>query len=554
MKIEKNAKLLKYILIAVHCAIGLSIWLVQTTVKMGGNMLPVLREDAIGVSALAEHIVSMVIAAGIGVCIIVVVWNAIVWGIKHSWKLSLGIIVSSAIIAILVTPLNYTMEMDNAGLYVLAIEGYADYWNGFYQSVLYQASLVVLYHPATIVFLQSAAFLTTIVYLGARIKKIYGGKWYWFVLIIFLFPSTFDVMVNPYRNNVNTILCLAYVGILVLDCMEQKRRTLKECILLSVALGSMSVFRTENVFLVILLIASFAWNYQIKAKKILLAVCVCIVCFAIMSVPQKIGDSKYYGKDYMIINQMNTLRFVLEHPQKNMTYEQCDEDISTIHEFANLEGILQGGLDGYRARRYEAIQSPNQSLKSKEEQQEFLMACYDLYLHNIPVYLKDRYEVFLESNAFGFRQKYVDEKTSAFYQSVKENFLLNYTIAEFDTKQCGLWKNPFREKIAYYFFSVGSKYMAITLQTSVWAFLRVVNYILLLGLLVAANVFLKRNRCVFNGLGLSIIATMMSVFLFEPEGRMVYFTPVSYLIALFNFVVILEIIKQKHNMKYIDEK
>ena len=73
----------------------------------------------------------------------------------------------------------------------------------------------------------------------------------------------------------------------------------------------------------------------------------------------------------------------------NSRYKEAEQDILTIHEFANIEAVFKGGLDGYRARRYAAVGDANQSLKSNVEQKRFLKSCYRLYWNNLPLFLQD---------------------------------------------------------------------------------------------------------------------------------------------------------------------
>ena len=551
-KLRNWSKYVMYVLVIFHCAVGLSVWFARLSTSEKQQRL--VRN---GVRVISDHTEQMMIglfAMLLGIALIVVLWNGIFWGMKHERTKCILIVCTSVVIGILVTPLNYTLETDNAELYVAATRGCVEYWHGFYQSVLYQACMIVLYHPMTITILQCAGFLSVITYLAMRIRTNFGRHWDKLIWLVLLFPSTFEIMVNPYRNNINTIICVFFLGSVLLDCVEQRNRSFSYHLLLGAILGLMVAYRMENVSLGLVYLYVIIRNYSRQVKKIACALGLCVIVFVVANIPQKLGDMKYYGKDYMIVNQMNTLQYIMQQPGVNSTYEGAQEDILTIHEFANLQGILGGGLDGYRARRYAVIGDANQSLKSDAEQNRFLRACYRLYWNNPSVYLKERYETFLESNAFGMRGKYADEETSAFYNQVTTMFLHNYDVVERDSKRIEGMRFRGFNLCAFYFFNACKGFSDILYEQSIWPAMRVLNYGFFFICFVVGVVRLDKNKILLCSFFLSCIMNMISVFLFEPEGRMVYFTPVSYLIALFNFVVILEIIKQKHNMKYIDEK
>lgn len=531
--------------IVIHSFMGLLYWISHMRTKEIG--VPVAYGEKC-LSNRAELIMCMCVATVLGVIIISFLWHGIWYGVRYAKKELFIVIFISVAMAILITPFNYSLEIDNAGLYAYAVRGLADYWNGFYQTMIYQSCLIAFYHPASLTAFQVASFLCVILYLQKRIYRLYGKKWDKLIWLVLLFPSTLEVMVNPYRNNINTIIDLMIVGFLVLDYLEKKERLKKEQILLAVVLGVVGAYRTENVFLIVLCLVTLVKAYKSSIKNTIIWLCVFIISFTVALFPQKLGDAKYYQKDYMVINQMNTVRYIMQDEKFNNAYDGCGEDLLTIHEFADLEAVYQGGLDGYRARRYEAIGNANQSLKSAEEQNDFMKACRSLYWHNLSLYLKERYETFLESGAFHYRKKIVDDQTTAFYDIVMKQFAQNYEEINRDCSRLGLWRVHEREYIAEKLLACMKQYSSIFYNFYIWAFLRVTCIVMFIASCVLyAKGAAEDGMWLSLGCAVSVFMVCLSVFMFEPEGRRGYLTTVCYVMCLAWYVMTMERIKHKNH-------
>ena len=148
---------MKCVIIAIHCSIGVVVWSVQTQ-NRAVTRVKSIRGGRLCISDQMEHYLTSFIAMIMGIALIVLVWNALFFGMRYKRKICLTIVLISLMTGMFVTPLNYSLELDDATLYVEAVCGMADYWNGFYHSILYQACNIVFYHPITIAVLQTALF------------------------------------------------------------------------------------------------------------------------------------------------------------------------------------------------------------------------------------------------------------------------------------------------------------------------------------------------------------------------------------------------------------
>ena len=544
-----------------HSTIGVWYWLTNVRTTELSFPLPLVANETIYSDAM-ERVLGVCVATILGVLLITIFWNGIFWGWENARGACLIIGVASVFVGVVSTPYNFMYEMDNASLYVLAVRGIVDYWNGFYQIPIYNACLIVLYHPATIAILQSLAFLSVIEYLRRRIWKKYHSKLCWCILLVFLLPSTADVMINPYRNNINTILCLWIVGMMLLDFLDGTVRTKKEVVIITCILGWMAAYRTENLFIMFFYFALLILRYQLRWKKLTIIYgLLFLMLFAFFSIPQKMGDQKYYGKDYLIISQMNTLQYILRHPKVNLTYNNATYDIDTIHTFADIPAIYGSGLEGYRAKRMELCGMVNQSLKSEKEQKDFLKACYRLYAHNIKLFLEERLDTLGQSSAYEGRSKINDMSIAEIYNQIMVYFQYNYAEVGRDCQKNPLWSDTVFQVFTVKLANMVLGYAELLYKTHIWAILRTCCFFSFFGVALMAYKRLDKAKIVSLALMAMVGATIATVFLFEPEGRKGYLVPICFVMALITYLLSLEIIEwekkhnnNKHNMKYIDEK
>ena len=71
-----------------------------------------------------------------------------------------------------------------------------------------------------------------------------------------------------------------------------------------------------------------------------------------VSLPQRIGDAKYYGKDYSIINSFEVLKYIFNSDNPVLDYDGAEDDMDAIGKFASIDSIKELGTDGYRRTNY----------------------------------------------------------------------------------------------------------------------------------------------------------------------------------------------------------
>lgn len=303
---------------------------------------------------------------------------------------------------------------DNFIPFSYAIRLMPEYWHGFYLTCLYVASIMVFPHAISINVLQTILFVAAIGYVYNRIKQsevIKNTKWIRFLTLpMFFFADSFTVATNPERAEYNASLTLIFVSIILFDIIEQKKRNRVELASLLIFAGFLSVFRSEGIIVaipgfIVLLFFVYKPNMK-KAAPILLAL---LAAHLVFSLPSKVGEVKYYGNDYSIINSFNSLHNILCSDKSNLNYEGADSNLEAIQIAAPIEAIKEFSSEGYRRYNFsKGYADINQSRLSKEDSEAFLSAYKAIVIHNLPIYLKTQWHMFI--SAIGVQNaEYIEE-------------------------------------------------------------------------------------------------------------------------------------------------
>ncbi|MCQ2538820.1 MAG: hypothetical protein MJ114_00070 [Acetatifactor sp.] len=350
-----------------------------------------------GFGDTAERVMGYVLTKAFAILFICLFWKLIFYVKKHlkadrDLKIFAGIFLVGALVLGLLWPNIFTYSEDNLITYSYAIRFFPEYWHSAYSSVIYGACMMVLPHPFAICLLQWLFSLFTLGYLFTRIKEspVLQGKGKWLVFTLLLVPDSYYLLTNAYRTEQYALACLFFASLAVMDLVDGKLRSTKEILGIALLCGFLGVWRTEGVVLGVLGFACLLlFGYKQGVQKTVWYLLAVIVAFLVISVPQKLGDGKYYGKDYSFINSFPTLQNVLNADSANLSYEGAAEDLKALERVTPLPVIQCFGMDGYRRvnvqRGYIDI---NQSGVSKEVGAAYMKAYYRIILHNLPIYAK----------------------------------------------------------------------------------------------------------------------------------------------------------------------
>lgn len=326
-------------------------------------------------------------------------WQLVFKSVREKRYCYLVMAIACLIIICILYPWMYRLETDNLQVYIQTVREKADYWQTIYIGWIYSAALLVLPTPVVIPFLQLFLFVLTVFSLYERAAKKYGKKAL-FIWLICVTPEIAMVAMNPYRNAINSILYVAIIGNYVLDILLEQKRNTKQLVILAVFVAWMAIFRTEGIFLLPITFMMYLAVYKISWKKTLAYALLCLSVMGLLMLPQKLGEYKYIGKDYQIINYMEPLQQVLRAENANLTYDKADEDLAVIGMFANVDRLRNEGVLAYWKRNYNQGRNNVQSGRSIEQQKLFLNAANRILVHNIGIVVKGRMWAFLSANGY----------------------------------------------------------------------------------------------------------------------------------------------------------
>jgi hypothetical protein len=289
----------------------------------------------------------------------------------------------------------FERSIDNYMTYTYAIRLYPEYWHNIYTSCVYAACLMVLPHPFAITMVHWTVFIFLFAYVFYRMKreKSFRKGSHCFLCCLFLIPGIFPLITDPFRTEFYALLCIYFVATVLLDAIGQKEYSTKRMLAMAVCCAFLAVWRTEGVILgglgFLAVVLFLRRDSLVKKTAWILGF---IALFLLVSAPQKLGNQKYYGSDYSIMNSFASLRNILNAKDANLTYDGADADLSAIEAVVPMEAIQAYGDDGYR--RYNSMNGNtdiNQSVTSYAEGEAYVKAYYRIVLHNPIIYLRTQF-------------------------------------------------------------------------------------------------------------------------------------------------------------------
>ncbi|MBO4679517.1 MAG: hypothetical protein J5626_07585 [Lachnospiraceae bacterium] len=315
--------------------------------------------------------------------------------------------VIGVLVTVILWPDVFEAGGDNYIPYSYAIRLMPEYWHSVYLTCLYVASLMVFPHAVSINILLMTAFVVAVGYLYNRIAvspAFESVRWVRFLtLLLFVLRDTFTVSTNPERAEYNASFTLLFISIILMDMIEGKKRNKGEFTALLVFAAFLAKFRSEGIIVAVLGFAALVivvYKPRIMQGVALLAAFG--VLFVAFSYPIKVGDIKYYGSDYSIVNAFNPLHNILCCETANLSYEGAAEDLAAIDAVTPIELIKEFSSEGYRRHNYAAGRADiNQSMAGEEASKAFKLAYYSIVAHNLGIYLKTQVHMLLQAIGTG---------------------------------------------------------------------------------------------------------------------------------------------------------
>ena len=339
------------------------------------------------VSGRLEIIMAYIFSEFFAILFIYLFWKLFFHVINHfrkSYVLFLALFIVGSVLLLLSWPEIFELDIDNYITYSSAVRLTPDYWHSAYSSFVYAGCMFFFPADFMITIVQWAFFVFMVAYFYYRIENI-APKLKYLAFGFFLLPNSLYIILESYRICQYAIVILIYVALTMVDMIEKRDRGFWENVAIAALGAFLAVWRTEGIifstaFFLIHVICTGSKSLRNKLQRVLIFA----VLFGIILIPQKIGEAKYYGKDYQIINSLYPLNALLNSSETSFDYDTAEDDLSAISAVIPVNVIKEYGLDGYHRYNYNIKGSTdiNQTLSRKEESTAYVSAYVSILLHN----------------------------------------------------------------------------------------------------------------------------------------------------------------------------
>ncbi len=347
-----------------------------------------------------ERIMAYLISKLLAAVLIFFVWKLIFYVI-HAWREDRALrrfcilFFVGVVVLFLLWPGTFYRSVDNYITYSYATALYPEYWHNAYSGFVYAACLMTIPHPFSICLFQWLLFVFNLGYFYHRLSrsKVCNRKSGFLIFLLILLPETYVLISDAYRTEQYALVCMTFVFTVLLDLVERKEYCTKKLVGMAFLSAFLAVWRTEGIILgTLFFVAVLLFDPKRNLKRFLCFFAVFCACFLAVSFPQKVGNEKYYGSDYSIINSFCVLTNVFNMADSNLEYDGVEEDLAAIEAVVPIEQIRVLGMEGYRRYNYyNGHADINQSLTDMETGKRYIKAFYNICLHNPKIYLRTQF-------------------------------------------------------------------------------------------------------------------------------------------------------------------
>ena len=258
-------------------------------------------------------------------------------------------------------------------------------------SIFYIVALLLFPSMATIPFLQLLIICSIFAYIMKNIRELFPSKKSWCFMIVFLLLPVIDGNLFTLRATlVGWIFLLIICGLY----FAYQKGVLSPAWLfaLSAFSGLIMAWRSEYLYLLVLLPIACLWLKLVNFKKALLMAFVIALSFSACNVPNKIalnGSNKYPIS--LVLNPIANLFTEVEDLKGPDVYD----DVMTINELVDVQ-LLRRSASVRNISQYWNIED----VLPKEQLSRFMKASLRLIIYNPDKFLKYRVLTFLHTNGF----------------------------------------------------------------------------------------------------------------------------------------------------------
>lgn len=366
---------------------------------------PIVTNPSVSLSA--EHLICILLGKLFAAIIIFSVWNILFFIVRNfrrkAWiQFALAVFLIGQAVVLLRLPESFSYEIDNYIGYSYAIRQLPFYWHHLFTSCFYTACMTFIPHQFSIGTVQWIFFLALLFHFydfltyngrtNSRTAKL--------LFVVFLFPSVSSRLIpNPYRNCFYSMLTALFF-ILIYESLQDGARAKKSSTARTALIILTGVFtalwRSEGFVLGLLGFALFCIFSALSRAQKLRCAGIFLLAVMVLSIPQKTGDKKYLQSDYLLVNTVLPLQYILR-CHNNLTYKGAEQDLKTIDELIPLNALNQHGRNAYYSINYQKTRRIVQTDLTEEQRKRYMQAYSSLVLHNPKSFAKAQLSFFFDA-------------------------------------------------------------------------------------------------------------------------------------------------------------
>lgn len=452
------------------------------------------------------------------------------------------------VIGLLITWPGYYMS-DDPIIFAYATRYYPVYWHNYLTSLFYMTAMSLFPASAAPVLLSDVCYAMTFAYIFYKAKQLYASKAY-ILQLAGILPFTLLGALMCFRPAVYASFFLFYFAYLFFAWKEQKKISPAAFVLLSLLTAVLSFWRSESILMPVLMLPALIFVYQknccnIKsAFKFLFFFFLCtLLLLMLIKIPQNHGESKHYGKDYLIISTTRPLSVIVrrEMAYPSQSYDGSIEDLANINTITDLGYLSNDSLSCSAYNRYNTDHNEGKYTETGADaatQNAYIKSAFRLILHNLDLYFGERLQLFCVTNGIF---SYDSRMVLGLKPVVSTDFPLYEHDRSYGFEMLDAYKRlplTSHEGYALFLFKFGGEaYIPMLL--------------LLLGITVYA--IIKKNWFVLF-VSLNLIAREAVIFLTAPASFIQYSYPMMYVTAVYLLLLFVDHISQKASQTKADSK
>lgn len=258
-------------------------------------------------------------------------------------------------------------------------------------SIFYIISLLFFPSMATIVFLQLLIICSIFAVMMHDLLSLFERKTKYLLFVPFALLPVIDANLFTLRS---TLVGWIFLFVLCKTYYLTKTNTFstKYLLLLSLLSGLLAAWRSEYIYLLLLLPLFYLFTGQLKIRKAIIMVLLIGLCFTVCNIPNKIalnGSNKYPIS--LVLNPLANLFTEAETLKGPCVYD----DIMTINELVDVP-LLRQSASVRNISQYWNIED----VLPEETLNRFMKAALRLIVYNPDKFLKYRLQTFAYTNSF----------------------------------------------------------------------------------------------------------------------------------------------------------